>query len=114
MFTSVRKPFVSNRLVWPEDSATRTHATEPPATTANPQPVTRGPKLAAVIMAAIIVAAGAIHPESSFMKTSTVQRRVRGRRPRSVKGTSPLGVENPGEADVPDRDRTSLAEANGP
>jgi hypothetical protein len=63
--TSVRKPLVASRFVCPVEKPTSDQQIEPSVKTTKPQPVTRAPRLAAVIMAAIIVAIGAIHPAAS-------------------------------------------------
>ena len=63
--TSVRNPFVSNKLCWPVATATIDHPIEPTVKMTKPHPVTRVPRFAAVIIAAIIVAAGAIQPANS-------------------------------------------------
>ena len=62
----MRKPLVHSRFGCPVAIATVLHAIEPTVKTTNPQPVTRGPRLAAVIIAAIIVAIGAIQPGDVF------------------------------------------------
>ena len=64
--TSVRKMLVASRLVWPDEKPTIDQQIEPIVNTMKPQPVTRAPRLAAVIIAAIIVAIGATHPAISF------------------------------------------------
>ena len=65
MFTTVRKPFVASRLVCPVERPTSDQQIDPIVNTRNPEPVTFAPRLAAVIIAAIIVAIEAIQPAIS-------------------------------------------------
>jgi len=56
---------VASRFIWPDKKPTKDQQIDPIVKTAKPQPVTRAPRLAAVIIAAIIVADGAINPAVS-------------------------------------------------
>lgn len=56
--TNVRKMLVASRFVWPLAMPTRDQVTAPIAKTTKPQPVARAPRLAGVVIAAIMVALG--------------------------------------------------------
>jgi hypothetical protein len=60
--TSVRNALVASKFACPDPNPTTDQQIDPTMKTTNPQPVTRAPRLAAVIIAAIIVAIGATHP----------------------------------------------------
>ncbi len=66
----MRKPLVATRLVCPDERPTIDQAIDPTVNTTKPQPVTRAPRLAAVIMAAIMVAIGATQPAISSRTSS--------------------------------------------
>jgi hypothetical protein len=57
--TKVRNAFDQSRFAWPELMPMADQHTEPTVNTTKPQPVTRAEMLAAVIIAAMVVAAGA-------------------------------------------------------
>src|SRR5690349_1839094 len=63
--TIVRKAFVATRLAWPLVRPTTDHPIDPIVNTTKPQPVTRAPRLEAVMIAATAVAIGASQPAAS-------------------------------------------------
>src|SRR6187402_2428490 len=122
--TTSRKALLSSRFCCPVSAPTTIQAIAPTEKTAKPQPVTRAPRLAAVMMAAIIVAAGAIQPASANIALTprSVRPRTRAGRsrsvtPRAAQGSRRVDVEqiggraaHPGDAELAGEAGIAMAE----